>query len=337
MGEGGQGSACIRCGNHGDVGRFCPHCGADQTPAPPPVDPLVGTTIAERYTIVELLGVGGMARVYRARHQLLDREVAVKLMHPELLLSEESVPRFIAEARAASRLNHPNVVSIFDFGVAAGNQTYLVMELLGGTDLAALLKNEGLPTFARGADILRQVLSALHEAHELGITHRDIKPENIIVERGRRGEDRVKVIDFGIAKASAHVPIGRRLTRQGQLVGTPHYMAPEQIRGEAGPSVDLYAVGVCLFEMLTGAMPFDGETTTSVLDMHLKAERPNPRIIAPHRGIPAALAEVCVRALDLDPARRFPSAQALAQAITSAATSEAWTPLHETLFPTKSL
>jgi serine/threonine protein kinase len=281
-----------------------------------PVDPWIGVTIADRYTVVELLGVGGMARVYRGRQRILDREVAIKVIHPELLASPESVPRFVAEARLASRLNHPNVVSIFDFGLASpgGQEFYLVMELLTGSDLASLLASEPQLPLARVAGILCQVLAALHEAHDAGITHRDIKPENIFIEPARDGADRVKVIDFGIAKTTK----SSGLTQRGQLVGTPHYMAPEQLAGGAGPSVDLYAVGVCLFQMLTGQLPFESTSLTGLLEMHAFAERPDPKVIAPGRRVSRAIADVCMRALAIDPAQRYASAGAFAEAISRA-------------------
>jgi serine/threonine-protein kinase len=310
------GSVCTRCGQ-ASLSRFCSECGAERSaPAPIVDDPWLGAVLADRYTVVELLGVGGMARVYRGRQRMLDREVAIKVLHPELLVSPDSVPRFVAEARLASRLNHPNVVSIFDFGLASsgGKQFYLVMELLTGVDLGTLLGRAPHLPLPRVASILCQVLAALQEAHEAGITHRDIKPENIFVEPARDGTDRVKVIDFGIAKATSSTA---GPTQRGQAVGTPSYMAPEQLMGGSGPSVDLYAVGVCLFQMLTGRLPFDSPSLTALLQMHATGERPDPKLVAPQR-VTRAIADVSLRALSADPARRYPSAGAFAEAIARA-------------------
>jgi serine/threonine-protein kinase len=293
-------------------------------------DPLIGRVIADRYEIRSLHGTGGMARIYRAVQRSLGREVVVKVINPELLAqdettAEESVTRFMVEAQAASKLNHPNVVSVFDFGRtsrAEGGLLFLVMEFLAGKDLWTVHREDPNIPIPRIANILRQVLAALGEAHYLGIAHRDIKPENIVVEPTRSGRDLVKVIDFGLAKLGA-----RSVTRAGQTVGTPSYMAPEQIAGSALGSSDLYAVGVILYELLTGQLPFDG-TPLQILRQHLTQPRPDPRSVAPNRGIPAALAAVCVRAMDIDPARRWPDAESLSEAIVRAAGSAEWTSRH---------
>ena len=325
---------CTFCGGELANGNYCPLCGALQS-QPEPTDPLVGQTIAERYEIVELIGTGGMGRIYRAKQRVLDRSVAVKLVHPHLLSSEPMVMRFLQEARAASRLNHPNVVSIFDFGratVSEGERLFLVMELLSGPDLAQALAGPGAMPLPRVANILRQVLAALAEAHHLGVTHRDMKPENVLLEPRRGGADLVKVIDFGLASLRGEA----RLTRVGECVGTPDYMSPEQIRGEAArPGDDLYATGVLLFRMLTGRVPFTGPDRTSVMTQHLTSRRPDPRTTAPARSIPAPLAEVCMRAIALEPKDRFPSAEALAEAVVRAATSKEWSTSDASLFPSR--
>jgi serine/threonine-protein kinase len=331
---------CIVCGGALGAGRFCPGCGAEQL-APrseklAEEDPFIGKMIGERYEIVELINVGGMGRVYRGLHHALDRAVAIKVIHPHLSTAEEISSRFMMEAQTASRLNHPNVVSIYDFGrtsPVAGNHLFMVMELLLGRDLATVIQS-GIPMpLRRVSDVLSQTLGALAEAHHLGITHRDVKPENIILEARRSGGDLVKVIDFGIAKLGR----GTGLTQIGQVVGTPYYMAPEQATAkEVGPSADLYAVGVMLFEMLTGQLLFDGPTPNAVMLQHLAPERPDPRQVAPKRNIPDGLAEVCLRAIDVDPAKRFPTAEELARAIFSASTPAGWTVRRAALFPSSS-
>ena len=226
----------------------------------------------------------------------------------------------MTEARAASRLNHPNVVSIFDFGRAFPEPEaplFLAMEFLAGPSLADVIDAGKKLPFLHIAQLLEQVLAALGEAHEYGITHRDVKPGNIVLEPLRGEGSRVKVIDFGVARIEAE----RRATQPGQVMGTPHYMAPElALDAAVGPSVDLYAVGIILYELLTGAVPFDGRSPQVIFAMHQEAPRPDPRDRAPDRGIPNALAEVCLRALSIDPKDRFPNADALARAILAAAT-----------------
>jgi serine/threonine-protein kinase len=236
----------------------------------------------------------------------------------------------MTEARAASRLNHPNVVSVFDFGrtsPAENAPLFLAMELLTGPSLADVLTASGGPLPpARVANILRQALAALGEAHHLGITHRDVKPGNIVL-RQQRGSEHVTVIDFGVARITTE----RGMTERGRLLGTPHYMAPEMILANAaGPSVDLYAVGIILFEMLTGRVPFDDPSPMNVCVKHASAPRPDPRTLVV--GLPDALAVVCMRAIAVDVDARYPDAQALAEAISNAV-SAPMTPRQASVFP----
>src|SRR5208282_2242538 len=193
--------SCPQCGNEcNDEHKFCPSCGFPiGKVVTSSEDPLVGRTLPGGYLILELLGIGGMGRVYRAEQTTLVRTVAVKIIHPHLVGEENAAARFITEARAASRLNHPNSVAVIDFGRQDG-QLYLVMEFLRGRDLARVAYEEGPLSFRRIVGVLRQVLAALSESHHLGIIHRDLKPENIILEPMRTGGDFVKVVDFGLAK-----------------------------------------------------------------------------------------------------------------------------------------
>jgi serine/threonine-protein kinase len=211
-------------------------------------------------------------------------------------------------------LNHPHIVSIFDFGQtdeAEGGNLYLVMELLAGVSLGSVMQGDALP-FARIVTILGQTLEALAVAHDVGITHRDMKPDNIILTPRRGGGDHVKVIDFGIAKLGAD----GRITENGQICGTPAYMSPEQGAGRMlDPRADLYSVGVVMFEMLTGKLPFEAPTPATMMLRHMTAERPDPRDVAPHRSIPDALAAACLKALEIDPDRRFASAEAFQEAL----------------------
>ncbi len=243
-------------------------------------DPLLGRIIAERYEIVSLINAGGMGVVYRAKQRSLDRPVAIKFVHPQFLSSEVSVQRFMEEARAVSRMNHPHVVSVFDFGrtpQTEGGYLFLVMELLTGPDLAKVLGHERLLPIRRVTSIVVQTLEALAEAHHLGIVHRDVKPENIVLEPRRTGQDHVKVIDFGIAK------VGAEGDDAGISCGTPSYMAPEQKAGIVAPSVDVYAAGVVLFEMLVGHLPPKEAPPMSDVGSMIHLD---PRRAARGRGIP---------------------------------------------------
>jgi serine/threonine-protein kinase len=259
-----------------------------------------------------------MGRVYRAEQTALGRTVAVKIVHPYLSGDENASARFISEARTASRLNHPNSVSVIDFGKTEGGQLYLVMEYLRGRDLARVVFDDGLLSFHRIIDVLRQVLAALAEAHHIGIIHRDLKPENIVIEPMRSGGDFVKVVDFGLAKMLDKRD-GPSITSAGIVCGTPDYMAPEQGRGDAiDARADLYAVGVILYQLLTGRLPFEAENPTQVVLMHLTVPPKDPRQVAPERNIPVALAIVTQTALSKDPKDRYQDADAFAAALATA-------------------
>jgi serine/threonine protein kinase len=298
--------------------KFCPVCGFPISEITNKTDdPLINTTLPGGYVILELVGVGGMGRVYRAEQKALGRTVAVKIVHPHLLGDESASARFITEARAASRLNHPNSVGVIDFGKSAGGQLYLVMEFLRGRDLARVAYEDGFLSFTRIVDVMAQVLAALDEAHHLGIIHRDLKPENIVLEPMRSGGDFVKVVDFGLAKMKLEATTG--ITSPGLVCGTPDYMAPEQGRGDPiDARSDLYACGVILFQLLTGRLPFEAESPTQVVLMHLSAPPPNPRTIAPERDIPEVLVEITLKALSKRAQDRYQSAEEFIGALKAA-------------------
>jgi serine/threonine-protein kinase len=312
------------------VGVFCSVCGASQ----PDVvrDPMIGRVIADRYEILAPMKHGGMGTIYVGLQRVLDRKVAIKLVRTALRGVGEIVTRFLAEARIASQFNHPNLVSIYDFGridEGEGTDLFLVMELLSGSDLRETLDANGPLAIPRIVDILTQTLAGLAEAHDHGISHRDIKPENIFLTRSRRGGDRAKVIDFGVARSANR----KNVTMVGQFVGTPWYAAPEQLRGEHSPLSDLYSVGVVLYEMLTGKLPFEASSPALVLGMHQTEPRPNPLRTAPDREIPEALAQVCMRAMAVSPARRYPSAEEMADALAVATSAAGRSKTEASLFP----
>jgi serine/threonine-protein kinase len=261
-----------------------------------------------------------MGRVYRAEQTNLGRTVAVKIIHPHLVGEESAGARFITEARAASRLNHPHSVGIIDFGKTPDGQLYLVMEYLRGRDLGRVAYDEGPLPFRRIVNVLRQTLAALSEAHDEEIVHRDLKPENIILEPVRSGGDFVKVVDFGLAKMRVEPSAqGPNITSPGIVCGTPEYMSPEQARGDdLDARSDLYAVGVILYQLLSGRLPFEGESPTQVVLKHLTDVPVDPRVVAPERQIPSQLAELTMRALAKQPADRFQNADAFSTGLAEA-------------------
>jgi serine/threonine protein kinase len=321
---------CPQCQTVSPSGhQYCPACGFPiGSLSSSTSDRFVGQTLAGGYRILDLISVGGMGRVYRAEQSVLGRTVAVKIIHPHLLADENATLRFLTEARAASKLNHPNSIAVYDFGRTEDGQPYIVMEFLRGKDLARVIYEDGPLSTARIANVLTQVLAALAEAHELGIVHRDLKPENVFLEPLRRGGDFVKVLDFGLAKLRADARGPTNVTSPGIVCGTPDYMAPEQGRGDPidGRS-DLYAVGVMLFQLLTGRLPFEADSPTRVVMMHLTVPVPDPRQISPGRNIPNSLVDVVYKALQKDCTQRYQDALEFADAIREAqALAESYPP-----------
>src|SRR5215831_1010126 len=325
---------CPNCGNVSDGNRFCTQFGvelasplAPTTPAsggvqsPATVSPLsatcalTGRTLDQKYYLESKLGVGGMGTVYRAGRLLIGDRVAVKVLHPDQMADPQAVERFRREAQTAACLKHPNVVTVYDFGVSREGLNYQVMELAEGESLRSLVERHGRPSETVAAEIIRQVCAALDEAHRQGIVHRDIKPENILVQIIPGGLQ-VKLLDFGIA-ALRDVNAGR-LTRTGAVVGTPHYMSPEQCLGEEldGRS-DIYSLGIVLFEMLTGVVPFDSPTTTAIVIKHVNDPPPRPRILNPK--ISPAVESVVLRALQKRRGARPQTAGEMARELIAAA------------------
>ena len=285
-------------------------------------DALLGTTIAGKFEIEASIGEGAMGRVYRARQISLDKTIAIKVLHKHLAMDPKIARRFHREARAASRLSHPNSLQIHDFGAADDGTLYIAMELLRGDDLQTVIDEDFPFSPARIRNILGQMLSALDEAHHAGIIHRDLKPENVVVLEGRGGEDeRVKVCDFGIAKIQESEG-GSAITISGFVCGTPEYMAPEQARGEELDSrADLYACGVMLYQMMTGKVPFTADTALGIITKHLTEQPVAPRVRRPDLKIPVELEQIAMKAMDKDRTKRFSSALEMKQALDAAVTA----------------
>jgi eukaryotic-like serine/threonine-protein kinase len=270
---------------------------------------VIASTIEGRYQIITRVASGGMGEVYRAHDAVLDREVAVKVLHPQFAGDRGFVDRFRREARAAAILNHPNIVGVYDWGATDGTY-FMVMEFVQGLNLRTLLTEYERLESAQVIELCLPVLSALEQAHGNGIVHRDIKPENILISRGGV----VKVADFGLARAYADSYISQA---EGTVTGTIQYLAPEQIQGEpADPRTDLYALGVVMFELLTGSPPYTGETSLAIAYQHISGRVPPPSSAV--SGIPRALDLVVTGATDPDRTRRPQSAGAMARELTRA-------------------
>jgi len=283
---------------------------------------LIGRTLAHKYAIEKLIATGGMGAVYRARQIELDKLVAVKVLHRELVGEPKLVARFKREALSASRLDHPNSLRVVDFGEDQG-LLYLVMEYVDANDLLAVMNRDWPLDNERIVAILTQVLAALAVAHELGVVHRDLKPENILVVRSEDDDGQsvevVKVCDFGVAKIAPRGPRDSfmpHLTLEGLAIGTPDYMSPEQARGESvdGRS-DLYSLGVVLYHMLTGRTPFGGDSPLAVAVRHV-SDLPLPP--SRHRNVHPALEAICLRALSKRPEDRFQTAREMRRALLGA-------------------
>ena len=271
--------------------KFCFVEGADLVPLE---DPRVGTLLAGRYVLEEVIGEGGMATVYRARHKLVDRLCAVKILAPHYASDPVTRERFRREAKSAQKLSHPNIIEIFDQGETDDNTAYMVMEYLKGQVLADLIAKGPIP-IKRALGLMIQIARGIARAHDFEVIHRDLKPENIFLGIRDDGGDSVKLLDFGIARSRSD----SRLTGAGELFGTPQYMAPERITsGEAGPSVDLYAVGVIFFEMVTGQLPFDAPDIPTFFIKHLKEPPASPRKLNP--AVPLELEGLILRLLAKD-------------------------------------
>jgi eukaryotic-like serine/threonine-protein kinase len=291
-----------------------------------PADARAGTTLG-KYKLHEIVGRGGMGVVYRAEHVYIGKEVAVKILHDGYGGREESIKRFLREARAASLINHPNIVDVTDFGKSNDGTVFFVMELLHGEPLDGLMQREHRLDLLRSITIVSQIAGALGAAHAKGIVHRDLKPENIMLARreGRRelvrqisdesglhvvterekAFDFVKILDFGVAKVRDPNVNEGRVTQQGVVFGTPEYMAPETARiGISDPRTDVYALGVIFYEMLTGGVPFSGETAVDVMLKVVSEPVQSPRERAPGIEITPEAEQLIMKALAKDPQKR---------------------------------
>lgn len=284
--------------------KYCPYCFSryDKLDEHCPVDgvllrelqsdPLIGKTFAERYEIISVLGIGGMSIVYLGRHKLMGRMVAIKMLHYILREDIRTLERFRLEAQAASSLSHPNIVSVFDFGVTDQGEPFLVMDYLEGESLAKLIARKGAVDYQRGVHFFRQICAGLDAAHQKGIVHRDLKSANIVLIRQSDQWEEVKILDFGIAKLAPSIGRALHLTKAGEAFGSPLYMSPEQCLGGAQDHrSDIYSLGCLMYEVLAGVAPFDSPTCfwqIKSAPARQSKNAPLDVLITEHRAVAAA-------------------------------------------------
>ena len=310
---------CPRCGKeYENANTLCP---SDGTVLEKVEDPLIGQTLADKYRIEELINEGGMGAVYRGTHVLMDKTVAVKVLHPALAADDKIVARFSREARAASRISHPHALNVTDFGESDNGIVFLVMEYLKGETLKEVIHSEGPMPLARVIEIIRQICGALEAAHTEGVVHRDLKSDNIMLVDVGSG-DWAKVLDFGIAKITEKVGQDTALTAPNLIIGTPQYMSPEQCSqaAEIDSRSDIYSLGIILYEMLVGHVPFTGESPTAIMMKHL--QDPPPSILEKRKDLPAAVGRVVTRAMAKRPEDRFQTVSELSEELGLAAESK---------------
>lgn len=311
--------SCPRCGTqYEDANTLCPADGAVLQRE----DTLLGSTLADKYRVEEKVAEGGMGCVYRATHILMEKTVAIKVLHPALAADDTIVARFTREAKAASRISHPHALTVTDFGEDKDGIVFLVMEYLRGRTLKDVIRGDGPMPLRRAVEIVRQVCGALDAAHAEGVVHRDLKSDNIMLEESSSG-DWAKVLDFGIAKIKEKVE-GQdpALTAPNLIIGTPQYMSPEQCSqaSEIDARSDIYSLGIILYEMLVGHVPFTGDSPTAIMVKHMQEEPPS--ILEEREDLPAEVGRIVAQALAKRPEERFQKAGHLSDALAQTAASE---------------
>lgn len=292
---------------------FCPFCG-NRLPKTGDKNEFIGRKIGGHYLITEKLGEGGMGYVFKAKHTMLDKAVAIKVLREDFADNPDAFERFRREAKNTSRLNHPNAVIMNDFGQTEDNLVYIILEYIDGRDLKQLLGSDGPFQEGRAVPIFIQICDVLEEAHDQGIIHRDLKSENIMLCERARNKDFVKVLDFGIAKL---MDVGGRttggtLTQKGVVFGTPQYMCPEQVQGQKmDQRSDIYSLGIIMYEVLTGTVPFDASNPVDIMVKQVK-ERPEP---IKKKNVSSSLEKIIMKCIEKKPQNRFQNIRELKEAL----------------------
>jgi len=299
-------------------------CPKDQTVLRTITDLAPGMVLRGKYRIEEKIGEGGMASVYRASHVHFNEELAIKVVSSALSGNQDFLDRFKREAVITRKLRHPNAVRLDDFDITEDGRPFIAMEYVRGKSLRTVLQENGNLPIPRAFNIARQAALALGAAHQLGIVHRDIKPDNVLLVPQTDGTDLVKVLDFGIAKVTGEQlqsGPGYKPTSTGMVLGTPHYLSPEQARGKKSEQIDgradLYALGVMLYEMVTGELPFKSDTAIEMLLHHIQTAPVPTHVLKPEMNIPEPVSALIMKALEKDPANRFATGEIMAQALSN--------------------
>jgi serine/threonine-protein kinase len=298
---------CPQCGaEYPANARFCEIDGTALRSAGGDTD-MVGSIVAERYHVLKKLGEGGMGQVYLAEHVKMGRKSALKVMHASMVKDVDAISRFNREAANASRISHPNVAAVYDFGETPDGLIFLAMEFVDGPPLTKVIEQSGALPPKRSAEIIRQTAEALALAHDMAIVHRDLKPDNIMIAKTRDGGDLVKVVDFGIAKAAGND--AQKVTKTGLVVGTPEYMSPEQLAGDKldGRS-DIYSLGLVAFNMLTGRLPFPSDSAQESMIMRLTDKPKTLAEMRPEVSWPADVQQVMDKVLEREVSQRYQTA-----------------------------
>jgi len=318
---------CPYCSNdikqeYFDEGKFCPFCG-NRLPGGEEQQTFIGRKIGGHYIIEEKLGEGGMGYVFKAKHTMLDKDVAIKVLREDFADNPEAFERFRREARNTSQLSHPNAVTMYDFGQTDDGLVYIILEYIDGLDLKAIITREGPIPEERAIIIFIQICDVLEEAHEQNIIHRDLKSENIMLCRKSKQKDFVKVLDFGIAKLMdvGGKTSGGTLTQKGVVFGTPQYMCPEQVKGEKmDQRSDIYSLAVIMYEVLTGNLPFNTSNPVDIMVMQVKKKAP-PLRKSSDLKISSNIEKIIHKCLEKKPENRFQSARELREALSTIASN----------------
>lgn len=326
---------CLECNRQfTGIVKACPHDGAALVPLAR--DPMIGTCLMGKYDIIDVVGHGGMGVVYKGRQVLMERTVAIKMLQSQHIADSQSVQRFLREGKASCRMNHPHVITVYDFGITPqSGQPFIVMDYLEGISLSDMIKQDGQVSVERSIKILTQATDALDHAHRAGVIHRDLKPSNIMLVEYEDEKDFVKIVDFGVAQLIGAGGEQQRLTQMGEVCGSPVYMSPEQCQGlELDARSDIYSMGIVIFETLTGRLPLIGKTMVETMSKHISEMPPRFSEVRPDLYIPERLEAVIWKAMAKDPANRHQTMAELCRDLDTAIPKPGKSQVLRTDFPT---